>query len=151
MELQLVIDKIYQSWDARSTITFHLGNGNYTRGSGSGLGRARKMGHLSCLQICANSAKQMWKDTQPLPVAETLYWKKEEGALWGTSIYLYSHDLFAGCVDCRVLTLRKIYKSITLPPFLQHFILIWFGQNIQWKCCAVVNICPSGVSALYFR
>ena len=25
MELQLVIDKIYQSWDARSTITFHLG------------------------------------------------------------------------------------------------------------------------------
>ena len=49
---------------------------------------------------------------------------------------------------CRVLTLRKIYKSITLPPFLQHFILIWFGQNIQWKCCAVVNNCSSGVSAL---
>ena len=42
---------------------------------------------------------------------------------------------------CRVLTLRKIYNTITLPP-LQHFILIW-------KCCAVINICPSGVSALF--
>ena len=130
MELQLVIDKIYQSWDARSTITFHLGGRRLYTGKWIWIGESTQDGAFVMSSDLRHRYQTDVKRYSTSSSDRNFILKKGGDALWETSIYLYSHNLFAWSAFppfitpqmlCRVLTLRKIYNTITLPP-LQHFI-----------------------------